>query len=220
MRQFIAPVKLHDEVSLLTAEFTAAVTDIITSSSHGLSHGSKVRLTTTTTLPAGLSLLTDYYVIEVTTDTFKLTAEKPGGTGATYTVVDITDTGTGTHTFTVAATSNAENIADFRHKEITVATSGMGAADSITVKIKGSSQETMPDFGDANSQDNLWDYVELVDQETGDVLGGNTGIVIADANDVKKLAVNVDGHRWMAAEIAAQNDLTNTVTVYLAAYND
>lgn len=113
MREFFGPVKLIDAVSLTTATFTAAVTDIITSNAHGLSHGDKVRLTTTTTLPAGLSLLTDYYVVVVTTNTFKLTAEKPGGIAAneTYAIVDITDTGTGTHTWTVEKTSNAENVA-------------------------------------------------------------------------------------------------------------
>lgn len=34
--------------------------------------GTRVQLTTTTTLPAGLSLATNYYVIKVTDSTFKL----------------------------------------------------------------------------------------------------------------------------------------------------
>lgn len=34
--------------------------------------GTRVQLTTTTTLPAGLALATDYYVIKVTDSTFQL----------------------------------------------------------------------------------------------------------------------------------------------------
>jgi hypothetical protein len=71
-----------------------ASTEVLTSASaHGLALGDIVQFTTTTTLPAGLSLLTDYYVISVpSTTTFTVSATLDG------TVVNITDTGTGTHT--------------------------------------------------------------------------------------------------------------------------
>ena len=75
------------------ATFTAAVTDIITSASHNLSNADVVKLTTTGTLPAGLAVSTDYYVISATTDTFKLSATSGGS------AVDITGTGTGTHSW-------------------------------------------------------------------------------------------------------------------------
>lgn len=76
--------------------FTAdATTDVITvGSGHGLTVGRIVRFTTTTTLPAGLSADTDYYVLTVTSATITVSAY-PNGTA-----VDITDTGTGTHTAT------------------------------------------------------------------------------------------------------------------------
>jgi hypothetical protein len=54
------------------AEFTAAVTDIITSAAHALANGDLLQFTTETTLPAGLSLATNYYVIDITTNTFKI----------------------------------------------------------------------------------------------------------------------------------------------------
>ena len=47
----------------------------------------------TTTLPAGLSAATNYYVRDVTTNTFKVSATVDGA------AVDITDTGTGVHTW-------------------------------------------------------------------------------------------------------------------------
>lgn len=78
--------------------FTAAVTDICTAAAHGLKTGDKVRLTTTTTLPAGLSLATTYFVIYITADTFSLASSDANAVAAT--AVNVTDTGTGTHTIT------------------------------------------------------------------------------------------------------------------------
>ena len=78
--------------------FTAAVTDICTAVAHGLKTGDKVRLTTTTTLPAGLSLATTYFVIYLTVDTFSLASSDALSVAGT--AVNVTDTGTGTHTLT------------------------------------------------------------------------------------------------------------------------
>ena len=76
---------------------TAATSDIITVSID-VPTGTKVVFSTTDTLPAGLSIETDYWAIRQSTTTIKV--------ATTYlrawqgTVVDITDTGTGTHTVT------------------------------------------------------------------------------------------------------------------------
>ena len=58
--------------------------------------GTRVRLTTTTTLPAGLALATDYYVIKVSDTTFKLATSYANAVAGT--AINITDAGTGTHT--------------------------------------------------------------------------------------------------------------------------
>lgn len=82
--------------------FTAdAGTDIITMTStanipSNILTGTRVRLTTTTTLPAGLSLATDYYVIKVTDSTFQLATSYANAVAGT--AINITDAGTGTHT--------------------------------------------------------------------------------------------------------------------------
>lgn len=82
--------------------FTAdASTDIITMTSttnipSNILTGTRVRLTTTTTLPAGLALATDYYVIKVTDSTFKLATSYANAIAGT--AINITDAGTGTHT--------------------------------------------------------------------------------------------------------------------------
>lgn len=82
--------------------FTAdAGTDIITMTSttnipSNILTGTRVQLTTTTTLPAGLALATDYYVIRVTDSTFKLATSYANAIAGT--AINITDAGTGTHT--------------------------------------------------------------------------------------------------------------------------
>lgn len=73
--------------------FTAApATDIITLAAHGLTEGAKIRVSSATTLPAGLAAATDYFVRDVTADTFKVSATLGGA------AVNITDAGTGVHT--------------------------------------------------------------------------------------------------------------------------
>jgi hypothetical protein len=86
------------------ATFVAvAATDICTQAAHGYVTGLKVQLTTTTTLPAGLSLATDYFIVKLTADTYQLAVSLANAVLATPTVVNITGTGTGTHTATPVA---------------------------------------------------------------------------------------------------------------------
>lgn len=88
----------------LSDTFTAnAGTDVCTWTStankpYNILTGTRVRLTTTTTLPAGLSTATDYYVIKVSDTTFKLATSYANAVAGT--AIDITDAGTGTHTVT------------------------------------------------------------------------------------------------------------------------
>lgn len=82
--------------------FTADdTTDIITWTSvvnrpSNILTGTRVQLTTTTTLPAGLALATNYYVIKVTDSTCKLATSYANAVAGT--AINITSTGTGTHT--------------------------------------------------------------------------------------------------------------------------
>lgn len=84
------------------ATFTAvAATDLCTAASHGFVTGLLVRGTTTTTLPAGLALATDYFVIKVSANTFKLASSLVNALAGT--AIDITSAGTGVHTLTPTA---------------------------------------------------------------------------------------------------------------------
>jgi hypothetical protein len=79
----------------VTTFTVVTATDVFTSASaHGLQVNDMVRFTSTTTLPAPLVAGTDYYVKTVpSTTTFTISATKGGAT------LDITTTGTGTHTW-------------------------------------------------------------------------------------------------------------------------
>ncbi len=89
-------------VTAFAGNFTAdAGSNICTFTSGGFNTpltGTAVVLTTTTTLPAGLSLSTIYYVIRIDDTTFKLASTIALANAGT--AIDITDAGTGTHTAT------------------------------------------------------------------------------------------------------------------------
>lgn len=82
--------------------FTAdAGTDIMaytstTSIPSNLLTGTRVRVSTTTTLPAPLAAATDYYFTKISDTTYKLSTSYANLVAGTF--IDITDAGTGTHT--------------------------------------------------------------------------------------------------------------------------
>jgi hypothetical protein len=93
-------VELTDRITE-TDTFTAnAGTDFITINTKA-QDGLRVQLTTTGVLPAGLSLATDYYTVGSTGSTCQLSLTYGGS------AVDITDTGTGTHTLTYEDVANS-----------------------------------------------------------------------------------------------------------------
>ena len=71
-----------------------ALTDLVNLTAHGFEAGDILRLFSTSALPAPLAANTDYYVIAagLTADVFSVSTTLAGA------AVDITDTGTGTHT--------------------------------------------------------------------------------------------------------------------------
>ena len=60
---------------------------------------SKVQFTTTTTLPTGLSLATDYWIVRISATTCKVSTSLDNAIAGTY--IAYTDAGTGTHTLTM-----------------------------------------------------------------------------------------------------------------------
>lgn len=85
-------------VQAVTATVDAG-TDVVTHTGYDIASYSRVQFTTTGTLPAGLSLATDYWTVRQSATTSKLATSYDNAENGVY--VDMTDTGTGTHTITV-----------------------------------------------------------------------------------------------------------------------
>jgi len=192
MRQFSDENVIFLGTSVPQATFTAATTDIITSAAHGLQNGDLLQFTTTTTLPAGLALATNYYVRDVTTDTFKVSAT-PGGTA-----VDITDTGTGTHTYHLMG--RVIYVGDWKHNTVSL---HFITTPTMTVKFQGSLAEKAPDFNAAQAYNNSWDYVEVLDYEDGTAIDGDTGVACSGVADDRLFEVNTSGLTWLTVAITA-----------------
>jgi len=205
----IVEYTILDRIGILTANFTAAVTNVITSASHGLKNGDMIVLTTTGTLPAGLETDTVYYVRDATTNTFKvaLTPEEPE--------VDITDTGTGTHTFTMHDIGKSIFVGDLKHVELSIDTAGNAA---MTIKVQTSIAEDCPDFSAAQAYDNSWDYAQMVDLEDGSPIDGDTGITFTGTDDHRHVEVNINMQRWL--NVIISDWTAGTVTVKLMGRED
>jgi len=122
--------------------------------------GQPVVLTSTGTLPAGLSLATTYYIIRITSTTIGFASSQANANALTPTKIDLTDQGTGVHTMTY--TGATESVLGKTGGEDThgialaeMALHDHGIADGSNVRGSGSS--TGPG-GSANTVTNYtWD---------------------------------------------------------------
>lgn len=90
-------ITTYDPDTTFTAD---AGTDVCTAADTVLTlTGTEVTFSSTTTLPAGLSANTSYYLIYQSATTFKVASSLANAYAGT--AIDITDTGTGTHTMTM-----------------------------------------------------------------------------------------------------------------------
>lgn len=212
MRRKLPQLKtVLDAIGIKTATFTAATTDIITSAAHGLKDKDLVVLTTTDTLPAGLSTGTVYIVDQATTDTFKLIVKSIGAN------VDVTDTGTGTHTWTMHDVGWSVNIENYVNKEITVDSDGGDDAE-MTIKFQISHQETEPDFSAAQAVDNQWDYCAVRDREDNSVIEGDTGVAFSAADDHRHFNLETNAAKWFNVIISGY--VAGEVTVKIKCSNN
>lgn len=72
----------------------------------------------------------------------------------------------------------------------------------FTVKIVGSISEEAPDFSQARSKTNRYDFIEAVDLQDGATLDGDVGVVFV-GDDIRLLEANVNGLRWFGVIISA-----------------
>ena len=110
-------LKWNKTVTFVDGDVTVA-SDIVTKVGHGFINGQKVRLTSTGTLPAGLSLYKDYYIVGVSGNNFSFSLTLGGA------AVDITGAaGGGTHTIT--------------HRKVAFVISSALVTDTLTITVAG-----------------------------------------------------------------------------------
>lgn len=91
----VAPDMPDIDVDIPAADINAS-TDVLVAVGNGILDGAVVQLTTTGTLPGGLSTSTDYHVLSLGDNSFRLAASYDDW--LTGTAIDITNQGSGTHT--------------------------------------------------------------------------------------------------------------------------
>lgn len=114
-----------ETVNSSSGTFTADdSTDEITVSTNFIYTGHKLRLTTTGTLPGGLNLNTDYFIIYIDSTTLKLATSITNAFAGT--AIDITSTGSGTHTW------NLYSFTKIMYQQETKSEQVLGSSDGIT----------------------------------------------------------------------------------------
>jgi len=86
---------------------------------------------------------------------------------------------------------------DHRNVVLSFDTDGGGDA-AMTVKCVGSIQKDPPDFAAPQAADNQYEYIDMIDLQDGSALDGDTGFIVAAADDHRMFEVNINGLRWIA----------------------
>lgn len=199
-------------------------TETFTAVAHGLETGDgPIRLTTTTTLPAGLSLATDYWVIKVDADNFQLAASLADAYAGTE--VPISDNGTGTHTLSDTADTERGIWGHFSYLATQAETNHDGPESVIIVdgQVDGLDFRRMNNAGAyttvnmSSSADDFWDTVIENGHSASDLLRGiarqnlATRIKSGTTETTRDLADSKDSHHGTvtaSGRVATIDDLT------------
>jgi hypothetical protein len=180
---------LLSAVTAGSATFTAkAATDTFTSNNHGLSNGDMITVGSDDTLPSPLVASLPYFVINAATNTFQVSLTTGGS------AVDITDTGTGTHTWYKAYLGKSILVENFQFGVLQLGSSGNC---DFKIKFQGSVSNDAPNFSYARSVSNHWDYIDVIDLEDGVSIDGDAGISLTGTDDFRQFQMNVDGLKWL-----------------------
>jgi hypothetical protein len=124
-----ADVNTPDAVVVPSADITFASCNF-ESTAHGFGTGLKVQVATSDTLPDGISALTDYFVIVVDDDNFKLAASLVNAIAGT--AITLTDAGVGDQTVTPVALAGG-SIKLEQANDLEGPWMALGSATNITV---------------------------------------------------------------------------------------
>jgi hypothetical protein len=125
----------------VTNNFTAdPSTNLLTHTFYNLFPFTRVRLTTSGTLPAGLATATDYFVIYVSDTTCRLATSYANAVAGT--AIDITDAGTGTHTINTLLPRYTSGAGVRAFMWNTNATALGAATPNLSIAYRNSTQDT------------------------------------------------------------------------------
>lgn len=100
--------------------------------------------------------------------------------------------------------SNAIFSRDFRNAVVTINTTGSA---NMTIKFQGAiigvDGAAAPDFGSAQSSTNQWDYVQVVDLQSGSQIDGDTGIVLTGTDDHRVVEFNTNHLDYISVQVSA-----------------
>jgi microcystin-dependent protein len=164
-------------------------TNELTAAGHGLANGERVHVVSTTTLPAPLPANTKYFVISATTDTLQLSTTAGGS------AVDLTTTGTGTHSL-----YDQFKVPDFRARMPV----GSGA-NSYTVTISAVDTGTETITIDSNSS--IYTGAAVFYDTTAGVIGGLT-----DATTYYAIRVSAATMKLATTVVNANNNTAINLT--------
>jgi hypothetical protein len=126
--------------------------------------------------------------------------------------------GAGIDTGAFAKTVGMSNVRGYKNLALAFDTDGGGDA-AMTVKLVGSIQDDEPDFAAPQSADNQYEFIYMNDLEdaTNNIVG-DTGFVVATADDHRLFEANVNGLTWIGVLPTAGT--AGEITVRLTKFNN
>lgn len=180
-----------------------ATTDQATCGTHGYSNGDPIVVTSTTTLPDPLAESTEYYVIYVDANTFQFA--ETYGDAVDGTAINLTDTGTGTHSvYAKGGGANLNVWADYSD-----ATAQTFATTDVNT---GTDQITLTAHG-------LENYQRVQFTTSGGLPAGLTAsttyyIIVVDANTIEVATSFANALAGTQIDITTVGSGTHTLTPY------
>lgn len=181
---------------------TNAAPIVVTLTAHGFSTGDRVTINghATNTAANGTWVAT-----KVTDNSFSLD--------------DSTGNGIGGATGCAALAAKIIFTEDFKNVVFNIDTDGGGDA-AMTLKFCASdgispTSDLSPDFAGTKGPSNAFDFIEVVDLEDGSTIDGDTGFVVATADNNVAYEANINGRRWMTVLPTAGTAGEVTITARL-----
>lgn len=112
---------------------------------------------------------------------------------------------------------NTINVTDYRNAVVKI---GTASSANLTVKCQGAiasplTSEVAPNFASAQSVANHWDYVQMIDQQDGNPVSGDTGFVVTGTDDFRLFAINIDNLDFLNFNVTARSAGSVTIEVQL-----